>query len=688
MNGGAPTKTESSSFAVAAAKAAAKSKNGGRKSQSPMSPDAPAEHPGAARADASREVASPVAGESSSKPQSNGVDSPGMHEGMAPRTPSSSLSGDEQIAALQASLANAALTDGKILPAPHAGATALGRPNRGPGDEGGTAGSRRASSSPATPSANGAGARAQGAAAADGDNGPRGDLPASKFRQIVCRHWFRGFCMKGDQCTFLHHYAPDRMPQCQQWLRYGTCRDANCQFKHSGKRQDERGTGGRDRGGRNKSGGRNGGLPVPTVPICGPAQPPEMLPLGLGRGSPPESDDALSAGHGGLDGGGAGGVVSSRALTSPVIASTTPSGAAGGSISARATPSASRGLYGSGGRQGSGGSSGERRGSKPSRGYVCHRCGIPGHWKKDCPYAPRPSHGQQGAGAAYMGMYGPQYDPAIVAAVGAAGADGSSPLGTSPSVPYYMMFGASPTTAGGGVIGGPPGGHYKGKRRGSGGANGNSGGAPNHHRGGVAAGAGVMDPNSIVAQQYAQAMQAYAQQQAGMMGQQQAGYDYTSVAAAAAAQAANAATAVATGDPTTAAAAAALQQQHAHLYHYYYGGMYGANGAAAGGAGSAAAVAAGGPSSQAQQQYYLQALAAQQHAQAQQPTGEEESTAAQHDTVSPSEAVAAPSAESGTDPVGSKIASVDGGATPPSAPADSTAEEEPEDTASGPSASA
>lgn len=26
----------------------------------------------------------------------------------------------------------------------------------------------------------------------------------SNFRQIVCRHWLRGLCMKGDDCTFLH----------------------------------------------------------------------------------------------------------------------------------------------------------------------------------------------------------------------------------------------------------------------------------------------------------------------------------------------------------------------------------------------------------------------------------------------------------------------------------------------------
>ena len=46
---------------------------------------------------------------------------------------------------------------------------------------------------------------------------------AEKYRTVVCRHWLRGLCMKGDNCEFLHQMDMDRMPVC----RWGE----NCRIK-------------------------------------------------------------------------------------------------------------------------------------------------------------------------------------------------------------------------------------------------------------------------------------------------------------------------------------------------------------------------------------------------------------------------------------------------------------------------
>lgn len=40
-------------------------------------------------------------------------------------------------------------------------------------------------------------------------------------------------CMKGENCGFLHEMIPERMPECQNFLRKGVCNDPDCPFKHS-----------------------------------------------------------------------------------------------------------------------------------------------------------------------------------------------------------------------------------------------------------------------------------------------------------------------------------------------------------------------------------------------------------------------------------------------------------------------
>lgn len=46
---------------------------------------------------------------------------------------------------------------------------------------------------------------------------------------VVCRHWLRGLCMKGENCEFLHQYDMTKMPEC----RWGMgCQVQECPFRH------------------------------------------------------------------------------------------------------------------------------------------------------------------------------------------------------------------------------------------------------------------------------------------------------------------------------------------------------------------------------------------------------------------------------------------------------------------------
>ena len=38
---------------------------------------------------------------------------------------------------------------------------------------------------------------------------------------VVCKHWLRGLCKKGDDCEFLHKYDMERMPECYFYIKYG-----------------------------------------------------------------------------------------------------------------------------------------------------------------------------------------------------------------------------------------------------------------------------------------------------------------------------------------------------------------------------------------------------------------------------------------------------------------------------------
>ncbi|XP_023618315.1 cleavage and polyadenylation specificity factor subunit 4 isoform X5 [Myotis lucifugus] len=51
-------------------------------------------------------------------------------------------------------------------------------------------------------------------------------------KTVVCKHWLRGLCKKGDQCEFLHEYDMTKMPECYFYSKFGECSNKECPFLH------------------------------------------------------------------------------------------------------------------------------------------------------------------------------------------------------------------------------------------------------------------------------------------------------------------------------------------------------------------------------------------------------------------------------------------------------------------------
>ncbi len=50
---------------------------------------------------------------------------------------------------------------------------------------------------------------------------------------LVCKHWMRALCKKGDACEFLHEFNLRRMPECNNYARHGTCPNGDdCVYPH------------------------------------------------------------------------------------------------------------------------------------------------------------------------------------------------------------------------------------------------------------------------------------------------------------------------------------------------------------------------------------------------------------------------------------------------------------------------
>ena len=51
-------------------------------------------------------------------------------------------------------------------------------------------------------------------------------------KMIVCKHWLRALCKKGDDCEFLHQYSMDKMPTCYFFSNFQKCENKDCPYQH------------------------------------------------------------------------------------------------------------------------------------------------------------------------------------------------------------------------------------------------------------------------------------------------------------------------------------------------------------------------------------------------------------------------------------------------------------------------
>lgn len=64
----------------------------------------------------------------------------------------------------------------------------------------------------------------------DGGGGGGGGHP---FNSLVCKHWLRSLCKKGETCEFLHEFNLRKMPECNFFLRNGFCSNGDeCLYLH------------------------------------------------------------------------------------------------------------------------------------------------------------------------------------------------------------------------------------------------------------------------------------------------------------------------------------------------------------------------------------------------------------------------------------------------------------------------
>ncbi|KAH8596704.1 hypothetical protein B0O99DRAFT_509806 [Bisporella sp. PMI_857] len=56
----------------------------------------------------------------------------------------------------------------------------------------------------------------------------------NNFQNLVCKHWLRGLCKKGEGCEFLHEYNLRGMPDCSSWVKMGYCINGDeCLYLHT-----------------------------------------------------------------------------------------------------------------------------------------------------------------------------------------------------------------------------------------------------------------------------------------------------------------------------------------------------------------------------------------------------------------------------------------------------------------------
>ncbi|KFA60047.1 hypothetical protein S40285_08961 [Stachybotrys chlorohalonatus IBT 40285] len=61
----------------------------------------------------------------------------------------------------------------------------------------------------------------------------RVSAPTGGLNSLVCKHWLRGLCKKGEGCEFLHEYNLRKMPECNFFMRNGYCSNGEeCLYLH------------------------------------------------------------------------------------------------------------------------------------------------------------------------------------------------------------------------------------------------------------------------------------------------------------------------------------------------------------------------------------------------------------------------------------------------------------------------
>lgn len=59
---------------------------------------------------------------------------------------------------------------------------------------------------------------------------------SDKSKTVVCYHWVRGLCQKGDKCDYQHIYNPDALPKCFWYGKSGFCKNGDlCPYLHEEK---------------------------------------------------------------------------------------------------------------------------------------------------------------------------------------------------------------------------------------------------------------------------------------------------------------------------------------------------------------------------------------------------------------------------------------------------------------------
>ncbi|KAI0424393.1 hypothetical protein F5Y09DRAFT_142541 [Xylaria sp. FL1042] len=72
-----------------------------------------------------------------------------------------------------------------------------------------------------------------GAAAAAAANPTSSSSSSSSYNSLVCKHWLRALCKKGEGCEFLHEYNLRKMPECNFFVRNGYCSNGDeCLYLH------------------------------------------------------------------------------------------------------------------------------------------------------------------------------------------------------------------------------------------------------------------------------------------------------------------------------------------------------------------------------------------------------------------------------------------------------------------------